>query len=57
MLGLWNTKPVQIDLNEEGTPYHGKPYPIPKLLLNAFLKVIARSEDIGVLKMTLHVSK
>jgi hypothetical protein len=31
MLGDWKLLPVSLELKEGAKPYHGRPYPIPKI--------------------------
>jgi hypothetical protein len=30
-LGDWKTQPVSFELKEGARPYHGRPYPVPKV--------------------------
>ncbi len=30
-LGKWKTEPVNFELNEDAQPYHGRPFPVPKI--------------------------
>ena len=49
-LGKWRGKPYHIDLKEGATPYHGKPYPVPKAYEETLKKELKRLVNIGVLK-------
>ena len=33
-LGDWKTSPVKFELKEVMEPYHGKPFPVPKILMD-----------------------
>jgi hypothetical protein len=51
MLGDRKLPPVSIELLKEGAkPYHGRPYPIPKIHKATLMKEIDRLIAIGVLK-------
>ena len=49
-LGTWNTNPVNLELKDGATPYHGKPYPVPKIHEKVFREEIERLCKLGVLK-------
>jgi hypothetical protein len=49
MLGDWKLPPVSFEL-KEAKPYHGRPYPIPKIHKATLIKEIDRLILIGVLK-------
>jgi hypothetical protein len=49
-LGDWTLPPVSIELKEGAKPYHGRPYPIPKVHKATLMKEIDRLIAIGVLK-------
>jgi hypothetical protein len=49
MLGDWKLPPVSFELKEDAKPYHGRPYPIPKIHKTALMKEINRL-ILGVLK-------
>jgi hypothetical protein len=49
-LGDWKLPPVSIELKEGTKPYHGRPYPIPKVHKTTLMKEIDRLIAIGVLK-------
>ncbi len=49
-LGEWNSLPVSFELKEGAKPYHGRPYPIPKIHEVTLMKEIDRLISIGVLK-------
>jgi hypothetical protein len=48
-LGIWETKPVHLELKEGATPYHGRPYPVPQTHKQTLMKEIQRMCDIGIL--------
>ncbi len=50
MLGDWKLLPVSFELKEGAKPYHGRPYPIPKIHKATLMKEIDRLILIGVLK-------
>ncbi len=49
-LGDWKLPPVSFELKEGAKPYHGRPYPIPKIHKAILMKEIDRLVSIGVLK-------
>jgi hypothetical protein len=49
-LGEWNLPPVSIQLKEEAKPFHGRPYPIPKVHKATLMKKIDQLVSIGVMK-------
>jgi len=49
-LGDWDTEPIHLRLKPGATPFHGRPFPIPRIHLETFKKEVARLEEIGVLK-------
>ena len=49
-LGHWNTRPVDIELQDDAKPYHAKPYPVPRAYEAVFKKEVARLCKLGVLK-------
>ncbi len=49
-LGEWNLPPVSIQLKEGPQPFHGKPYPIPKVHKAALTKEKDGLVLIGVMK-------
>ena len=49
-LGDWKLPPVSIELKEGAKPYHGRPYPIPKVHKATLMKEIDRLIAIEVLK-------
>jgi hypothetical protein len=49
-LGDWKLLPVSIELKEGAKPYHGRPYPIPKVHKATLMKEIDCLIVIGVLK-------
>jgi hypothetical protein len=50
MLRDWKLPPVSIELKEGAKPYHGRPYPIPKVHKATLMKEIDCLIVIGVLK-------
>ncbi len=50
MLGDWKLPPVSFELKEGAKPYHGRPYPIPKIHKATLMKEIDCLIMIGVLK-------
>ncbi len=50
MLGNWKLPPVSFELKEGAKPYHGRPYPIPKIHKATLMKDIDCLILIGVLK-------
>jgi hypothetical protein len=50
MLGDWKLPPVCFELKEGAKPYHGRPYPILKILKATHMKKINCLLSIGVLK-------
>ncbi len=46
----WKLLPVSFELKEGAKPYHGRPYPIPKIHKANLMKEIDRLILIGVLK-------
>ncbi len=49
-LGEWSLPPVSIQLMEGAKPFHGRPYPIPKVHKATLMKEIDRLVSIGVIK-------
>jgi hypothetical protein len=49
-LGDWKLPPVSFELKEGAKPYHGRPYPIPKIHKATLMKEINCLVLIGVLK-------
>ncbi len=50
MVGDWKLPPVSFELKEGAKPYHGRPYPIPKIHKATPMKEIDHLISIGVLK-------
>ncbi len=50
MLRDWKLPPVSFELKEGAKPYHGRPYPIPKIHKATLMKDIDRLISIGELK-------
>jgi hypothetical protein len=53
-LGCWNTRPIDLTLKPGSTPYHAKPYPIPKVHEPTTRKECTRLEKAGVLRKINH---
>jgi len=49
-LGDWQTEPVSLQLKPGAKPYHGKPFPIPRVHKDTLKKEVERLVEIGVLK-------
>ena len=49
-LGDWDTEPVSLKLKEGAKPYHGRPYPTPKVHQPTLKKEVKRLCWLGVLK-------
>jgi hypothetical protein len=41
-LGEWNTEPVHLELKEGAKPFHGRPFPVPKIHKNTLIKELNR---------------
>ena len=53
-LGTWKTSPIRLELKEGATPFHGKPYLVPKSQENKLKAEIKRLESYGALRKTNH---
>jgi hypothetical protein len=50
-LGQWKGEDYDIELNKEGaTPYHARPFPVPRVHEQTFRQEVDRLCEIGVLK-------
>jgi len=49
-LGHWKTKPVNLELKSDASPYHARPFPIPHSREETMRKEIARLCNLGVLE-------
>ena len=49
-LGRWNLEPVDLELKPDASPYHARPYPIPKCHADTLKMEVDRLVQIGVLK-------
>jgi hypothetical protein len=49
-LGKWKGEPYNIEIKPDATPYHARPFPIPKFHENTLKLEIQRLCDLGVLK-------
>ena len=49
-LGDWNTEPISFELKEGTKPYHGMPFPVPRLHKDTLIRELNRLCDLGVLE-------
>ena len=49
-LGDWNTEPVFLELKEGIKPYHGRPFPVPRVHKDTIINKLNRPCDLGVLE-------
>jgi hypothetical protein len=49
-LGKWNEEPVKLELQADATPYHARPFPIPRCHAETLKMEVDRLVEIGVLK-------
>ena len=49
-LGKWTEDPIEIELKEGATPYHARPYPVPRCHAETLRMEVERLVEIGVLK-------
>jgi hypothetical protein len=49
-LGDWNTEPVFFELKEGTKPYHGWPFPVPRVHKDTIVKELNRLCDLGLLE-------
>ena len=49
-LGTWNLEPVELELLPDATPYHARPYPVPRCHQETLRMEVERLCEIGVLK-------
>ena len=49
-LGKWNLDPVELELKPDATPFHARPYPIPKCHADTLRMEVDRLVEIGVLR-------
>jgi len=49
-LGDWKTSPVHFELKEGVNPYHGRPFPIPRIHRETTKKEVDRMVKLGILK-------
>jgi hypothetical protein len=52
-LGEWKLPPVSFKLKEGAKPYHGRPYPVPKIHKGTLMKEINCLVSMGVMKWQL----
>jgi hypothetical protein len=50
-LGDWKTEPVSFELKEGATPYHDRPYPVPKMQKATTIKELNRLYELGILEL------
>jgi len=50
MLGDWDTEPVSLNSRVGAKPYHGRPFPTPKVHKETLKKELERLCELGVLK-------
>ena len=51
-LGTWHGKPDDIKLKPDAEPYHGKPFPVPRIHELTFKQELDRLEDLKGIKKT-----
>jgi Reverse transcriptase (RNA-dependent DNA polymerase) len=49
-LGKWNEEPIKLELKADATPYHARPFPIPRFHAETLKMEFDRLVEIGVLK-------
>ena len=49
-LGTWNGNPYDIKLKQDAEPYHGKPFPVPRIHKLTFKQKLDRPESLKVIK-------
>ena len=49
-LGTWNVKPYDIKLKLDAEPYHGKPFPVPRMHELTFKRELDRLDYLKVIK-------
>ena len=49
-LGKWTEAPFEIELKEGATPYHARPYPVPRCHADTLRMEVERLVEVGVLK-------
>ena len=52
-LGDWKTEPVSFELKKSAKPYHGRPYPVPKIGKETTIKELNRLCELGVMELQL----
>ena len=48
-LGDWRREPVSFELKDGAKPYHGRPYPVPKIIKETAIKELNRLCELGVM--------
>jgi hypothetical protein len=46
----WKTKPISFELKEGAKPYHGRPFPVPRVHKETIIKELNRLCKLGVLE-------
>jgi hypothetical protein len=46
----WKTEPVSFEIKEGAKPYHGRPYPVPKIHKETTIKELNRLCEMGVME-------
>ena len=49
-LGTWNVKPYDIKLKPDSEPYHGKPFPVPRIYELTFKQKLDRLQYLRIIK-------
>ena len=49
-LGDWDTDPVHFELKDGAKPYHGRPFPVPRIHRETMKKEVDRLVKLGILK-------
>ena len=49
-LGMWNTAPVDLELNDDAEPVCSRPYPVTRVHKEIFIKKVERILKLGVLE-------
>ena len=49
-LGDWDTDPVHFELKDGSKPYHGRPFPVPRIHRETMKKEVNRLVKLGILK-------
>ena len=49
-LGDWNTDPVHFEFKDGAKPYHGRPFPVPRIHRETMKKEVDRMVKLGIMK-------